>query len=360
MKLRRRILFPLAFLLIALIGILYWQTRPPPILTVMTWPGAYGRAQTSTQMHPYAAEKNVDVRPAVWDGDLADVRAMVEKRQFKADVIDFELPAAVKACRQNLLEKIDPAILPAGADGSPASRDFVPGAIGPCWVGSMVYSQVMVFSQKLKRTPSTLADFFDRKKFPGRRALSRASAKFNLEMALLADGVAPGDVYNALATPEGLDRAFAKLTALKPIWAHDSADALNWVKNGQAVMATALNGDVQAQKDFTPGVIWDHQLYELDVFAIPAGSPNKKRGLDFIAYATGSAPLAGVANWVGYGPARRSAITLVKNNPELGTPMRPLLPTAPENFRQAFAIDDAWWLAHDAGIAPRWQEFVSR
>jgi putative spermidine/putrescine transport system substrate-binding protein len=360
MKLRRRILFPLAFLLIALIGILYWQTRPAPILTVMTWPGAYGRAQASAQMHPYAAEKNVDVRLAVWDGDLADIRGMVEKRQFKADVIDFELPAAVKACQQKLLEKIDPAILPPGADGRPASRDFVPGAIGPCWVGGMVYSQVMVFSPRLKRTPTTLADFFDRKKFPGRRALSRASAKFNLEMALLADGVAPSDIYKTLETPEGLDRAFAKLTVLKPIWAHDSTDALAWVKNGQAVMATALNGDVQAQKDFTPGMIWDHQLYELDVFAIPAGNPNKKRALDFIAYATGSAPLAGVASWVGYGPARHSALPLVKNNPELGTPMRPLLPTAPENFRDAFAIDDGWWLAHGVAIAPRWQEFVAR
>jgi len=360
MKLRRGILFPLAILLIALVGILYWQTRPAPILTVMTWPGAYGRAQASAQMHPYAAEKNVDVRLAVWDGDLADVRGMVEKRQFKADVIDFELPAAVKACQQNLLEKIDPAILPPGADGSPASRDFVPGAIGPCWVGGMVYSQVMIFSPKLKRTPTTLADFFDRKNFPGRRALSRAGAKFNLEMALLADGVVPGDVYKTLETPEGLDRAFAKLTALKPIWAHDSTDALGWVKNGQAVMATALNGDVQAQKDFAPGMIWDHQLYELDVFAIPAGNPNKKRALDFIAYATGSEALAGVASWVGYGPARHSAIALVKKNPELGTPMRPLLPTAPENFRHAFAIDDGWWLAHGAAIAPRWQEFVTR
>jgi putative spermidine/putrescine transport system substrate-binding protein len=326
----------------------------------MTWPGAYGRAQASAQMHPYAAEKNVDVRLAVWDGDLADVGAMVEKRQFKADVIDFELPAAVKACQQKLLEKIDPAILPPGADGSPASRDFVPGAIGPCWVGSMVYSQVMVFSPRLKRVPATLADFFDRKKFPGRRALSRAAPKFNLEMALLADGVAPGDVYKNLETPEGLDRAFAKLTALGPIWAHDSADALGWVKNGQAVMATALNGDVQALKDFTPGLIWDHQLYELDVFAIPAGNPNKKRALDFIAYATGSGPLAGVASWVAFGPARHSAIALVKNNPELGTPMRPLLPTAPENFQHAFAIDEGWWLAHGAAIASRWQEFVTR
>ena len=360
MKLRRRVLYPLAFLLIALVGVLYLQTRPPPVLTVMTWPGAYGRAQASAQMHPYAAEKNVDVRLAVWDGDLAEIAAMVQKRQIKADVIDFELPGAVKACNQHLLEKIDPAILPPGADGTPASRDFVPGAIGPCWVGSMVYSQVMVFSPTLKRTPESLADFFDTRKFRGRRALSRVSAKFNLEMALLADGIAPGDVYKTLETPEGLDRAFAKLTALKPIWAHDSAGALGWVKNGQAVMATALNGDVQAQKDFTPGVIWDHQLYELDVFAIPAGNPNKKRALDFIAYATGSGPLAGVASWVPYGPARHSAIALVKNNPELGTPMRPLLPTAPENFRHAFAIDDGWWLAHGASIAPRWQEFVTR
>jgi len=276
----------------------------------------------------------------------------------------LELPTAVKACNQNLLEKIDPAILPPGADGMPPARDFVAGALGPCWVGGMVYSQIIVYApaieQKLKRTPQSLADFFDRRKFPGRRALNRANAKFNLELALLADGVAPGDVYKTLETPEGLDRAFAKLTALKPIWAHDSKDALNWVKNGQAVMATALNGDMGADKDFTPGVIWDHQLYELDVLGIPAGNPNKQRALDYIAYATGSAPLAAMANWVAFGPARHSAIALVKNNPETGMPMRPMLPTAPENFRGAFAIDDGWWLAHGAQIAPRWQEFVSR
>jgi putative spermidine/putrescine transport system substrate-binding protein len=302
----------------------------------------------------------VDVRTALWDGDLAEVAAMVQKRQYKADVIDFELPTAVKACNQNLLEKIDPAILPPGADGTPATRDFVPGAVGPCWVGGMVYSQVMVYSPGLKRAPESLADFFDTKKFRGRRALSRAGAKFNLEMALLADGVAPGDIYKTLETPEGLDRAFARLTALKPIWAHDSKDALEWVKNGRAAMATALNGDLGVDKEFTPGVIWDHQLYELDVFGIPAGVPNKNRALDFIAFATGSAPLAGMANWVAFGPARRSAIALVKNNPETGAAMRPLLPTAPENFVHAFAINDGWWLQHGAGIAARWQEFVSR
>ena len=360
MTLRRRYLLFLALLLIALVGLLYFQTRPAPILTVMTWPGAYGRAQAAAQMRPYGAEHDVDVRPAIWDGDLTDISAMVEKRQFKADVIDMELPVAAQACKQNLLEKIDTTNLPPGADGTPASRDFVPGAIGPCWVGAMVYSQVMVFSPKLKHAPASLADFFDTRRIPGRRALSRASAKFNLEMALLADGVAPGEIYKTLATPAGLDRAFAKLRVLDPIWAHDSVGALGWLKDGQAVMVTALNGDVQAQKDFSPGIVWDHQLYELDVLGIPAEDPKKKAALDYIAYATGSAPLAGVASWVAFGPARRSSLALVKNNPETGAAMLPLLPTAPQNFRHAFAIDDGWWLAHGAAIAPRWQEFVSR
>jgi len=291
---------------------------------------------------------------------LADVQAMVDKRQFKADVIDFELPKAVQACKDGLLEKIDPAILPAGADGTPASRDFVAGSIGPCWVGSQVYSQVMVTAPSLKKPPATLADFFDTKKFPGRRALSRASAKYTLEMALLADGVAPGDVYKTLETPQGLDRAFAKLKALNPIWAHDSVGALEWLKDGQAVMVTALNGDVANLKDFTPGVIWDHQLYEMDVFAIPAGDPNKKQALDYIAYATGSMPLAGVASWVPYGPVRRSALALVKPNPETGQDTAAQLPTAPGNFRNAFAIDEGWWLAHGQAIASRWQEFVTQ
>jgi len=56
MRLRRYALLLLALVLIAVIGMLYLGTRPAPVLTVMTWPGAYGRAQASAQMHPYAAK----------------------------------------------------------------------------------------------------------------------------------------------------------------------------------------------------------------------------------------------------------------------------------------------------------------
>jgi hypothetical protein len=48
----------------------------------------------------------------------------------------------------------------------------------------------------------------------------RKTAKYSLEIALLADGVPPGDVYKVLSTPSGVDRAFKKLDELKPeiVW----------------------------------------------------------------------------------------------------------------------------------------------
>jgi putative spermidine/putrescine transport system substrate-binding protein len=346
----RRVLVAALLILIVAAAALYWVTRPLPILTVTSWAGPYGRAQASAMMRPYGAAKSVDVRLALWDGDLSDLA--------RGDVVDFELPRVVEACRRGLLERIDAKVLPPGTNGVAAKDDFVAGALGPCWVGSVVYAQVIVAGPGT--AAKTLADFFDTQKFPGRRALNRASAKFNLEMALLADGVAPRDVYKTLDTPAGLTRAFDKLKALNPIWAHDGGDALNWVKNGQAVMATALNGDVHdaARKGFKPSVIWDCQLYEMDAFAIPKDNPNKARALDFIATATGSVPLAGVAGWVPYGPARRSSLALLHDDPETGEDMRAFLPTAPEHFQTAFAVDDGWWLGHGAAIAPRWQAFV--
>ena len=100
------------------------------------------------------------------------------------------------------------------------------------------------------------------------------------------------------------------------------------IQSGQAVFATALNGDIfDARADCTPGVIWDRQLYEFDVFGMPEGDPKKDMALDFIRFATGSQPLAGVADWVPYGPARRSALPLVGKNP--GTGHRDARPSCP-------------------------------
>ena len=297
-------------------------------------------------MRPYAASHRVDVHIAEWEGELSDL---------KGDVVDFELPKAVEACQRGLLEKIDAATLPAGADGVGAAQDFVPGAIGPCWVGNSVYAQVIVSAKFPGAQPSILADFFDTAKFPGKRAIRGASAKYNLEMALLADGVAPKEIYATLSTDSGLQRALAgKLAGLgSNLVFYDSDDqAMEWIGNGAAAFATTLNGPVfdAAQKGAAPNVIWDYQLYEFDAFGIPAGDAKKDAAMDFIRFATGSAPLAGVADWQPFGPARRSGLSLVGENPETHVAMRG--PSCPRRISRPLS---PWMMHGGASMAMPWR-----
>lgn len=235
----------------------------------------------------------------------------------------------------------------------------MPGAIGPCWVGSAVYSQVIGVNsaQFAQDQPMTAADFFDLARFPGARGLRDSGPKYNLELALLADGVKPWQVYSILGTNAGADQAFAKLDAIKSSikWWRRAAEPAEWLARGEVAMTTVLNARVFSI-DPQPKIrtIWDGQLYQLDVFGIPKGDPNKKRALDFIRFATGSAPLASQARLLPYGPARYSALPLVGNNPENNAEMLPHLPTARMNFARALAVDPDWWAKHGEALQARW------
>jgi len=338
-------------------------TRTGPVLTIATWAGPYGHAQASALMRPFGNRSGADLRVAITDGGTVDLARVAASKHFDFDVIDMELPDAVAACHQGLLEPIDASSLPAGPDGAPAQKDFAPGAIGPCWVGSVIYSQVIEYDphRLTGATPSTIDDFFDLKKFPGKRALHRSSGKLNLEMALLADGVPPAQIYDTLSTPKGVARALAKLDALKGqlVWWTDNDPPWLIVTDGRATFSTALNGDAfDAATHNKLGVIWDRQLYEFEVFGVPKGDPKRKLAMDFIRFATQAQNLAGVADWVPYGPARRSALGFVGIHPELNIAMAPFLPTSEERMATAFAVDDEWWRLHGADVDARWQAWL--
>ena len=339
-------------------------SRKAPVLTAVSWAGPYGRAQTTALFVPYMLRSGVDMHLAQYDGGLDQLRRRVESKSYGWDVVDLELPDAVEACREGLLEHVDVRALPAGPHGESPELDFVPNAVGPCWVGSVVYSQVIAYAPGKfgSARPVSLDDFFDLARFPGPRALRSTTPKLNLELALLADRVPADQVYKVLSSPEGVERALQKLETLGDIrWWTNSAEAVAMLNDGRAAFATVLNGDVYdaALQGSAPGVIWDRQLYELDVFGIPKGDPKRAMAMDFLRYATAAPSLAQVADWVPYGPARRSALASVTRNPALGVEMRPYLPTQRDHFSTAFAVDDGWWSAHLAGIAPLWQRWQS-
>ncbi len=270
----------------------------------------------------------------------------------------------MRLCDEGLLEDIDHSILAPGADGSAPADDFVPGSLVDCFVPNIVYTIAVAYdTTKFPEAPTTIADFFDLEKFPGKRAMRR-NAKSNLEMALMADGVPSAEVYEVLSTPEGVDRAFAKLDTIKAdtIWWEAGAQAPQLLADGEVTMAAAFNGRIFAAaieegKPFE--ILWDGHVYETEGYVIPKGAPNIEDALKFIAFASAPEQLAAQASWISYGPARKSSNELVGMYQDGKTDMKPHMPTAAANLTNALASDYEFWVDHDAELNERFNAWLS-
>jgi putative spermidine/putrescine transport system substrate-binding protein len=334
-------------------------------LTIVSWGGAYTKSQVEAYQKPWMAKTGNTVVSEDYSGGLAEIKSQVEAGNVTWDLVDVELSDAVRGCDEGLLEVIDPSILPPAPDGTPAADDFIPGAISECAVANIVWSTIIAYdNEKMPNGPTTIADFFDVEKFPGKRGL-RTGPKANLEMALAADGVAAGDIYDVLSTPEGIDRAFAKLDTLKDnaVWWTAGAQPPQLLADGEVVMTTAYNGRIfnavaAEGKPFT--ILWDSQIFDLDLWVVPKGAPNKDLAMDFIAFSTATEQLAAQASYISYGPARKSSAPLVgayATKPDLM--MGPQMPTAPENFATAIQNDFEFWADNQDELNERFNSWLA-
>ena len=333
-------------------------------VTVMSWGGSYATSQTEAYIKPYIAETGVKVTMVDADNPATPVKAMVEANNVTVDIADVEYADAIRLCDEGMLEPIGMDALPAGADGTPAKDDFLPGAVTDCAVATIVFSTVYGYdTTKFPDGPKTIADFFDTNKFPGKRGLGKRP-KANLEMALMADGVPAADVYKVLGTPEGVDRAFKKLDSIKKdiVWWEAGAQAPQLLADGEVAMTTAYNGRLfsAAVTDGKPfQVVWDGQVFEYDLFVIPKGAPNKEGAMEFVKFATSTQGLADQAKWISYGPARKSSAALVGKFNDGKTDMAPYMPTNPDNMKNALGSSYEFWVDHDAELNDRFNAWLA-
>lgn len=323
-------------------------------LKVATWGGAYGQSQEAAYFEPFAKETGIRVTTEFYDGSLAKAREMIGSGESPIDVIDASAFTLGALCKDGLLETIDAGSLGLVA----AADDFHAGGVSVCGVASVAWSTAIVYDRQAfaKERPSTVAALLDTKRFPGKRALP-ASPRRTLELMLLADGVEPANVYTELATPAGVDRAFAALDRIKNdvfLW-DDPQEPITWLLEKHVVMAAGYTGRIfrAAVGDKRIGIIFDGQVYDLDLWAIPKGAKNKEAATRFIAFASEPARIAKQAELTAYGPMRKSAVDRVGKHPVIGADMKPFLPTAPENFQKALRFDEAWWTANGAEIEKR-------
>ncbi len=335
-------------------------------VTVVSWGGAYTKSQVEAYHKPFISGTGAKVVSEDYNGGLAEIKAQVEAGNVTWDIVDVELSDAVRACDEGLAEEIDMSALPDGADGTPAADDFIAGTLDvPCAVPTIVWSTIFAYDKdKMKNGPKTIADFFDTKGFPGKRGL-RKSPKANLEMALMADGVAADEVYDVLSTDEGVDRAFAKLDSIKDdvVWWEAGAQPPQLLADGEVAITTAYNGRIfnaVAAEDKPFEIVWDGQVWDLDLWIIPKGAKNKDAAMEFLKFSTSTQALADQASWISYGPTRKSSAPLVASyNSKPDLKMGPQMPTAPQNFKNALQNDFEFWADNQDELNERFNAWLA-
>lgn len=332
-------------------------------ITAVSFGGSYAKASVKAYHEPFMQETGIDIKLDEYNGGLAQIRAQAETGNVNWDVVDLNATDVLRGCDEGLLEEIDHAALPPAPDRTPAVEDFVTTTLD-CGVAVTIFADVYAYNKEKfpGAKPTTIGDFFDLERFPGRRGLRRRPNS-TLEFALVADGVPADAVYAVLSTPEGIDRAFRKLDGIKSqvVWWEAGAQPPQMLVDGEVVMSTAFNGRIfnaQFLEDQPLAIVWDGQVQSSSYLAVVTGSPNAGLARQFVAFAGSTRSIANLAGYISYGIARRSAMPLVGKHFEVGVEMRPHLPTAPENMTNVVVQDFEWWADHQDDMNERFAAWL--
>jgi putative spermidine/putrescine transport system substrate-binding protein len=335
-------------------------------LTFTTWTGPYMRSQMLGFVYPYEDETGKSVEVEHYAGGIDEIRNQVESANVEWDVVDLTQADSLRACKEGLLEPIDHSVLPDGADGTPYQNDFIEGALNPCGVGVIVWATIFAYDDQaytdLTGKPSTIADFFDVKKYPGRRGIRKDPAVI-MEWALLADGVPAEQIYPTLETEAGVQQAFARLNQIKPhvVWWQHGRDPIRLLNNGEVAMSsiwatTGVEGSKEENSHYS--VEWDGRVIEMDLFGIVKGTRRLDEALAFVKYASNSKSLAEQAKYLANGPARKSSLDLIPPQ------VKENLPNGALHGDKKSVISDAqWWAENYARLAEQflaWAEATTQ
>lgn len=338
----------------------------PEPLTVATWGGAYETSQRRAYFEPFTAEAGVPIETAAYTGGLEPLTAQLARGTPGWDVIDMTMADHRRACSEGLLERMPSGVLAPAPDGTPPREDFLPGSFNRCGVAHIVFSTVLAYDKRAfpGARPYRIGHLFKPELYPGRRALQRRPDAI-LEWALLSYGVPAEDLYSLLSTERGLDLAFARLDRIRDeiVWWRDPAAAVRMLVEGEATMASGYNGrffEAGIVRGEPVEIIWDGQIYELEAWGVPRGSPQAETAWEFIRFATRTESLSRQASYIAYGPARRSAARQVGEHAEIGVSMQPHMPTTPAHLESAIRKDSDWYARTRSHLKERFDAWLAK
>lgn len=320
-------------------------------LTVASWGGAYQKAQSEALFQPAAKALGIKIKEVTYNG-MPDVRLQVQTGAVTMDVVVSGTGSAARAGAEGLLEPLDYKMINVS--------HFYPGMATKYCVGGDVFSNVFAYNSEKygANPPRTWADFWNVKKYPGKRAY-RGGVEGALEPALMADGVPPDQVYKVLSTDAGLKRAIDKIRQLKPyiaVWWTSGAQQAQLMNDGEVDMTTGWNGrfDAVIKSGAKVAYTFNQGIYDSDCFSIPKGAPHKAEAMRFLAEISKPQYQAALTKYITYGPTNKDAY----KNGLISAAVARTLSSSPANAALQIPLDAAWYEKNEAKAAAMYQDMM--
>ncbi|WP_327590877.1 extracellular solute-binding protein [Nonomuraea sp. NBC_00507] len=315
-------------------------------MTFVSYGGAYQDGQQKAAVDPFAQESGAKI---LQDGptDYAKIKAQVDSSNVTWDVIDTDAIWAQAQCGK-LLQPLDYTII---------DKSKVPeGLATECSVPAMQYGMVLVYNKDKfgANPPKGWKDFFDTAKYPGKRGISGNpgdSAPGPFEAALIADGVAPDQLY-----PLDVDRAVKKLESVRSnlVFWKTGAESQQLLESGEVDMAMVWSGRAYAGvKNGAPfAVSFDQWMPIMDSLTVPKNAKNPKASMALINYYLGAQQQAKLTELTSYSPVNTDA------KPKLDELGQSFLTTRPEAASKALKIDANWWAENQEQMIEKWSAWL--
>lgn len=320
------------------------QDKPQSIVSANTG-GPYLQATLDATGAAFTAATGIQV---LGDGPqtLPQLQQMVEAKRVTWDVVEVPPVFTMRYCGE-LFQKLP--------DDLQNVENVLPGFGNECGVPVAGYANIMLYNTKTfpEGGPQNWAEFFDTKRFPGKRGLWDGAEGVNLEIALMADGVAPESLY-----PLDLDRAFAKLDTIRDdiVFWRSGAQSTQMMESEEVDMLMAWSSRAYPALDngapFVP--VWNQHIIYNNVLAIPVGAAHPEVSADYIRTAMMPAQQARVSELFPVIPS------VIGTQPKLSEAGQMVFAATPERAASAVRPNLAWVAENAAEINRRWTEWLNK
>nr|VFJ51094.1 MAG: putative spermidine/putrescine transport system substrate-binding protein [Candidatus Kentron sp. FW] len=357
----------LAVLIAVFVGVGVWMTSDQEStegkqgrqeLVVLSYGGAFAKAQRAAYFEPFEKETGIRIVDASYGGEYGKLKAAVESAKSTGntvpwDVIDLEASALIRGKRDDILTSIP--------SGKVDTAELIPEAVDTHGIGTDFYSVSLGWNTGAFPSsgpqPTSWKDFWDVGRFPGPRTMKK-DPRFTLEIALLADGVLPDQVY--MNGSLDVDRAFKSLEKIKPhisVWWSSGQQPIQLLSDGEVVMAAAFGARLNnAQyKDKKPvAMTWKGGILDIEYWAVPKYARNPEAAFEFIDFASRADRQAQFPEFIPLGPANKKAFEIM---PEA---LAKNLNTYPTTFKTQVVLSAEYWADNEKEVLERFNRWLGQ